>query len=248
MKLQILSDLHIELAPYEFQRTDADVVILAGDIHLGQSGFKWALENITDQKVIYVLGNHEFYDEATPQLIDKLRQLSKGTHIYVLENNAVTIQGVRFLGSTLWSDFQLLGDIDVAIATAQLNSTDFQQIRMSPQYRKIKPSDTVVWHNKTRRWIAQEIESRKDDKIVIVSHHAPSIRSIPEKDKSNSLSAAFASNMDDFIKWTDAELWIHGHIHESFDYMIGKTRVVCNPLGNIDELNDRFNPELTIII
>jgi len=248
MKLQILSDLHIELAPYEFQRTDADVVILAGDIHLGQSGFKWALENITDQKVIYVLGNHEFYREATPQLIGKLKQLSKGTHIYVLENNAVTIQGVRFLGSTLWSDFQLLGDIDVAIATAQLNSTDFQQIRMSPQYRKIKPSDTVVWHNKTRRWIAQEIESRKDDKIVIVSHHAPSIRSIPEKDKSNSLSAAFASNMDDFIKWTDAELWIHGHIHESFDYMIGKTRVVCNPLGNVDELNDRFNPKLTIKI
>jgi Icc-related predicted phosphoesterase len=248
MKLQILSDLHIELAPCEFQRTDADVVILAGDIHLGQSGFKWALENITDQKVIYVLGNHEFYYEATPQLIRKLKQLSEGTHVYVLENNAVTIQGVRFLGCTLWSDFQLLGDMDVAIASAQLNSTDFQQIRMSPQYRKIKPSDTVVWHNKTRRWIAQEIESRKDGKIVIVSHHAPSIRSIPEKDRSNPLSAAFASNMDDFIKWTDAELWIHGHIHESFDYAIGKTRVVCNPLGNINELNDRFNPELTIVI
>ena len=248
MKLQILSDLHIELAPYEFQRTDADVVILAGDIHLGQSGFKWALENITDQKVIYVLGNHEFYHEATPQLIRKLKQLSEGTHVYVLENNAVTIQGVRFLGCTLWSDFQLLGDIDVAIATAQLNWTDFQQIRMSPQYRKIRPSDTVVWHNKTRRWIAQEIESRKDDKIVIVSHHAPSMRSIPEKDRSNPLSAASASNMDDFIKWTDAELWIHGHIHESFDYVIGKTRVVCNPLGNVDELNDRFNPEFTIII
>jgi len=248
MKLQILSDLHIELAPYEFQRTDADVVILAGDIHLGQSGFKWALENIPDQKVIYVLGNHEFYHEATLQLIRKLKQLSEGTHICVLENNAVTIQGVRFLGCTLWSDFQLLGDIDVAIATAQLNSTDFQQIRMSPRYRRIRPSDTVVWHNKTRRWIAQEIESRKGDKIVIVSHHAPSIRSIPEKDRRNPLSAALASNMDDFIKWTDAELWIHGHIHQSFDYMIGKTRVVCNPLGNIDELNDRFNPELTIII
>jgi predicted phosphodiesterase len=248
MKLQILSDLHIECAPYKFQQTDADIVILAGDIHLGQSGFKWALENITDQKVIYVLGNHEFYREATPQLIRKLKQLSKGTNIYVLENNAVSIKGVRFLGCTLWTDFQLLGDIDVAIATAQLNVTDFQQIRMSPQYRKIKPSNTVVWHKKTRRWIEQKIASRKDDKIVIVSHHAPSIRSIPEKDKHAPLSAAFASNMDDFIKWTDAELWIHGHIHKSFDYVIGKTRVVCNPFGNIDEHNGRFNPKLTLEI
>ena len=248
MKLQILSDLHIEFAPYEFKRTDADIVILAGDIHLGQSGFKWALENITDQKVIYVLGNHEFYREATPQLIRKLKQLSKGTNIYVLENEAVSIKGVRFLGCTLWTDFQLLGNIDVAIATAQLNVTDFQQIRMSPQYRKIKPSNTVAWHKTTRRWIEQEIESCKDDKIVIVSHHAPSIRSIPEKNRSAPLSAAFASNMNDFIKWTHAELWIHGHIHKSFDYVIGKTRVVCNPFGSIDETNDQFNPKFTLEI
>ena len=248
MKLQILSDLHIECAPYEFQKTDADIVILAGDIHLGQSGFKWALENITDQKVIYVLGNHEFYREATPKLIRNLKQLSKETNICVLENEAVSIKGVRFLGCTLWTDFQLLGDIDAAIATAQLNSTDFQQIRMSPHYRTIKPSDTVIWHKTTKRWIEQEIESFKDDKIVIVSHHAPSIRSIPEESKNDPLSAAFASNLDDFLKWTNAELWIHGHIHKSFDYVIGKTRIVCNPFGNIDEHNDLFNPMLTIEI
>ena len=248
MKLQILSDLHIEFAPYKFQRTDADILILAGDIHLGQGGFKWVLENITDQKVIYVLGNHEFYSEATPRLINKLQQQAKGTNIYVLENEAVSIKGVRFLGCTLWTDFQLLGDIDVAIATAQLNMSDFQRIRMSPQYRKIKPSHTVVWHKKTRKWIEQEIESCKDDKIVIVSHHAPSIRSIPEKYKSDPLGAAFASNMDDFIKWTGAQLWIHGHIHKSFDYVIGKTRVVCNPFGYMDEQNDQFNPKLTLEI
>lgn len=248
MKLQILSDLHIEFAPYKFQRTDADVVILAGDIHLGQSGFKWALENIPDQKVIYVLGNHEFYREATPQLIYKLKQQSKGTNICVLEDEAISIHGIRFLGCTLWTDFQLLGDIDVAIATAQLNMTDFQRIRMSPKYSKIRPSHTVVWHKKSRRWIEQEIEYCKEDKIVIVSHHAPSIQSIPKKYQSDHLSASFASNLEDFIKWTDAELWIHGHIHKSYDYTIGKTRVVCNPFGYIDEPNDRFNPTLTIKI
>jgi Icc-related predicted phosphoesterase len=248
MKLQILSDLHIEFAPHDFHRTDADIVILAGDIHLGQGGFKWALENITDKKVIYVLGNHEFYREATPQLISKLKQLSKGTHIYVLENEAVSINGVRFLGCTLWTDFQLYGDIDVAIAAAQLKMNDFQRIRVSPQYHKIKPSHTVVWHKNSRRWIEQEIESCRDEKVIIVSHHAPSIRSIPEKYRSDPLVAAFASNMDDFIEWTDAKLWVHGHIHESFDYVIGKTRVVCNPFGYVDEPNDGFNPTLTLEI
>lgn len=248
MKLQILSDLHIEFAPYEYQRTDADIVMLAGDIHLGQAGFKWALENITEKKVIYVLGNHEFYREATPQLINKLKRLAKGTHIHVLENEAVSINGVRFLGCTLWTDFKLHGDMDVAIAVAQMTMTDYRRIRVSPQYRKIRPSHTVVWHKKSRRWIEREIESGKNEKVVIVSHHAPSIRSIKEKDKMDPVRAAYASNMDDFVERTGAQLWIHGHIHGSFDYMIGKTRVVCNPFGYIDKPNRQFNPELIVEI
>ena len=86
MKLQILSDLHIEFAPYEIVETDADVVILAGDIHLGDRGFKWAKENIRNKEVIYVLGNHEFYREATPRLFEKLKEKIKDTNIHVPEN------------------------------------------------------------------------------------------------------------------------------------------------------------------
>ena len=108
MKLQILSDLHLEFAPCQIVNTDADVVILAGDIHLGDRGYKWAEQNIKNKEVIYVLGNHEFYKEATPRLFEKLKKETKGTNIHVLENESISIGGVKFLGCTLWTDFELL--------------------------------------------------------------------------------------------------------------------------------------------
>ena len=248
MKLQILSDLHIEFAPYEMVETEADVVILAGDIHLGDRGFKWAKENIKNKEVIYVLGNHEFYREATPRLFEKLKEKTKGTNIHVLENQSVSIDGFRFLGCTLWTDFELLNKLDVSIATADMQMTDYRKIRMSPQYRKIRPSFTVVWHKQSKNWIKEEIDKYNDDPIIVVTHHAPSIHSIPDKDREDPLSAAFASNIIDFITTSNIKLWVHGHIHTAFDYYIGETRVLCNPLGYPDEPRRGFKPELIVEI
>jgi predicted phosphodiesterase len=248
MKLQILSDLHIEFAPFEIVETDADVVILAGDIHLGDRGFKWAKENIKNKEVIYVLGNHEFYREATPRLFEKWKEKTKGTNIHVLENKSISIDGIRFLGCTLWTDFELLNNLDVSIASADMQMTDYRKIRLSPQYRKIRPSFTVVWHKQSKGWLKEEIDKYKDESIVVVTHHAPSIQSIPEEDRKDPLSAAFASNMIEFVNSTNIKLWVHGHIHTAFDYNIGGTRVVCNPLGYPDEPRRGFKPALTIDI
>ncbi len=248
MKLQILSDLHIEFAPYEMVETEADVVILAGDIHLGDRGFNWAKENIKNKEVIYVLGNHEFYREATPRLFEKLKEKIKGTNIHVLENQSVSIDGIRFLGCTLWTDFDLLKNLDVSIASADMQMTDYRKIRISPQYRKIRPSFTVVWHKQSKDWLKEEIEKYNDETIVVVTHHAPSIQSIPEEDREDPLSAAFASNMIDFVTSSNIKLWVHGHVHTAFDYNIGETRVVCNPLGYPDEPRRGFKPGLTIDI
>jgi Icc-related predicted phosphoesterase len=246
MKLQILSDLHIEFAPYKFQQTDADIVILAGDIHLGDKGFKWASENIKDKEVIYVLGNHEFYREATPKLINKLRDKSKGTNIHVLENDSISIDGVRFFGCTLWTDFRLLNTMDISLAMAGQWMNDYKKIRVSPTYKKCRPSYTVVWHNRSKNWLFKKIQKYKESKIVVVTHHAPSIRSIPEKDRNDPLRAAYASNMDGVITSSKVILWIHGHIHTAFDYHIGETRIICNPLGYPDKPKKGFNPELTV--
>jgi Icc-related predicted phosphoesterase len=246
MKLQILSDLHIEFAPYEIVDTDADVVILAGDIHLGDKGFKWVYDNIKGKEVIYVLGNHEFYKAATPRLIEKLRIKSKGTNIHVLENDSVSINGVRFLGCTLWTDFQLMGKMDISLALAKLHMNDYEKIRLSPLYKKIQPSFTVVWHKQSKSWLKKEIEKCEETNIVVVTHHAPSIYSIPEKDRNDPLRATYASNMDKFVSSSKVTLWIHGHIHTAFDYYIGNTRIICNPLGYPDKLKKGFNPALTV--
>lgn len=250
MKLHILSDLHIEFGQLELSETDADVVILAGDIHVGEKGFDWARENFKNQEVIYVLGNHEYYRGAIPKLTEKLRARSDGTNIHILENEALAIQDFRFLGCTLWSDFRLLNNLDIAVIVAQETMNDYRLIRVSPVYRKIKPSDTAIWHRKSRTWLKHELIKGKKEKkkTVVITHHAPSILSVPEQYKNDPLSASFASEMENFIEETEADLWVHGHIHTSSDYQIGSTRVLCNPRGYADEPNSHFDANLVIEI
>ena len=97
MKLHILSDVHVEFGPYDAPETDADVVVLAGDINVGRNGFDWAREQFPNKPVLYVLGNHEYYGEALPKFTDKLRELAEGTNVHILEQDSLTLDGVTFL-------------------------------------------------------------------------------------------------------------------------------------------------------
>jgi predicted phosphohydrolase len=113
MKLQILSDLHTEFAEFSPPETGADVVILAGDIGVGLGGIEWAASQFPNQPVIYVPGNHEYYGHDIT-LIDELVKQSP-ENIHVLNNDAMVLNGVRFLGSTLWTDFRLDGESEHAL-------------------------------------------------------------------------------------------------------------------------------------
>jgi len=250
MKLHILSDLHIEFGGLESPETNADVVILAGDIHVGKKGFDWVKDNFRNQKVIYVLGNHEYYRGAIPKLTEKLKERSVGTNVHILENEALTIEDVRFLGCTLWSDFRLLNNLNTAVIVAHEMMNDYRLVRLSPIYRKIQPSDTAIWHGRSRSWLEKELKKGKKEekKTVVITHHAPSILSVPEQYKNDHLSAAFASEMEKFIEKTEPDLWIHGHLHTSSDYLIGSTRVICNPRGYTDEPNNNFDVDLVVKI
>lgn len=137
MKLHILSDLHNEFDLFSPPRTEADVVILVEDIHVGRKGIDWAKINFPDKPVIYVLGNHEYYSRAFPKHIADLKQLAKDTNIHVLENDSIVIAGVTFLRCILWMDFELFGDPRIAGYQATQAMTDYQKIRVSPQYRKL---------------------------------------------------------------------------------------------------------------
>jgi len=246
MKLHILADLHLEFGDFRLPDTDADVLVLAGDIHTKERSIPWLLEQAAGKPVIYVLGNHEYYGKAYPKLLNTMRKETTGTNIHILENGSIEIDGVTFLGCTLWTDFKLMGNPMLAAYEAKQIVTDFRRIRVSPRYSKLTPGDVVSIHRNSLNWLKSSVE-RSDHKAVIVTHHAPSLRSVPDCFKADIVTAAFASDLDGFVEESGAKLWIHGHMHASSDYLIGKTRVICNPRGYApDDFNPEFNPELVV--
>jgi Icc-related predicted phosphoesterase len=249
LKLHVLCDLHIEFGGFEVPVVGADVIIFAGDVHIQDKGLRWIFDQNFRVPIIYVLGNHEFYNDNFPGLIDKLRREAKGTNVHVLENDSIEIGGIRFFGCTLWSDMELFGDPGVASVFAADAMNDYRLIRHSKSSRGLKPSDTISRHFGSIKKLKEFLEAGDPARSIVVTHHAPSIQSITDQYRKDHLSAAFASNMEELILEHQPHLWIHGHTHESYDYCIGKTRVICNPRGyaRID-INKGFKPEYTVEI
>ncbi|MFD2301957.1 metallophosphoesterase [Roseibacillus ishigakijimensis] len=245
MRIQVLSDLHIEFGAFDFPRVDADLVVLAGDVHVKLNGVRWIKENIPDTPVVYLAGNHEYYGEKIPRLRDKIREEAEGTNIHFLENEFVEFGGYRIFGATLWTDMELLGDHHVGCLEA-VRMNDYKRIRKTPSYQKLRPVDTRLLHAESVRSIRQFLEAGDSRRSVIVTHHAPSIRSLPHRRRTEPISCAYASNLDSFIENLSPLLWIHGHIHHSQDYEIGDTRILSNPRAYLDDPNPSFDPELVV--
>jgi Icc-related predicted phosphoesterase len=249
LKIHILCDLHVEFGDFVPPVVPADVVVLAGDVHVKDRGLRWILDQNFESPVLYVLGNHEFYRGKFPGLIDKLKQDAKGTNVHVLENESVEIGGYRFFGCTLWSNMDLLGHNHASSIAAADTMNDYRLIRLSKTYRRLSPSDTKAWHFRSVRKLREFLVRGDSARTIVVTHHAPSIKSIVDRYRADPVSAAFASNMDDFILEYQPRLWIHGHTHESFDYRIGKTGIICNPRGYAPrDINKEFRPDYTVEI
>lgn len=246
MRLHILSDLHLEFAPFEAPATDAEVVVLAGDVHPGKRGFEWIRETFPERPVIYVLGNHEFYGEEIPRLIDDLKQQAAGTNVHVLENDRVELGGAVFLGATLWTDFRLDGDRALSEDLAAFGMSDFRCIRTPPSSRRFRPVDARRLHGQSRRWLEQELAKADHKPCVVVTHHAPSRRSVGPVFAHDPLNPAFASDLEALVASSGAALWVHGHIHYASDYGVGRTRVLNNPRGYPGEGVAGFNPALVV--
>ncbi len=246
MRLHILSDLHQEFAPFKPSAVEADVLILAGDIDRGMRGLLWAQSAFAGLPVIYVPGNHEYYGNALPKLTDKLRHRAAGSNVHVLDTDCFGLGEIVFLGCTLWTDFNLSGEARFAGFEAKERMNDYRRIRVSPGYRKLRSADTALRHHYARDWLEQELKKHLDKKVVVVTHHAPSALSLPPDFRNDTLAAAYASHLDDFVRDSPVRLWIHGHIHRSSDYMIGSTRILANPRAYPDSPNDEFQPQLVV--
>lgn len=248
MKILVLSDLHIEFDKFQIDSSSVDVVVLAGDIHVKENGLQWAIDNIKDIPVIYILGNHEFYGKAYPKLIDSLKERASKSNIHILEKDLLTIDSINFLGCTLWTDFELFGDPRIAGFECQQVMTDFKKIRLSPKFSKLRSIDVAVIHRQSIAWLKNELERLDTHTNIVISHHAPSKLSVPREYKEDIISSAYASNLDNIIQKYQPKYWIHGHLHNSSDYLIGETRVVCNPRGYPQERNVAFDSNYIIEI
>ena len=251
MKLNVLSDLHLSVGGLRHPRNDADVVVLAGDIARPRESAAWALE--FDKPVLYVLGNHEFYGGSIEGTPDALKRLCAGTHVHVLDDDEIVIDGVRFLGSTLWTDFMLFGDgdaRDAAMADARHLMRDFSRIRLGDATSELfTPEDSAALFQRHAEWLSQRLDTEHLGPTVVITHHAPSRQSVHPRFADSLLSACFVSDAEHFLGAERAQLWIHGHTHDSFDYSVHGTRVVCNPRGYVQagvNENSRFDPDFTI--
>ena len=252
MKLHVLSDLHLSGEEFDAPAAEADVIVLAGDIARPAKACVWAQQ--LRKPVIYVAGNHEFYGGSIDGTV-KAGTMRAGTNVHVLEADELIIDGVRFLGTTLWTDFLIFGEgaqRGQAMEEARTLIRDFSRIRAdSSSDRAFSPDDAAVLFGRAVAWLQAKLTEPFDGPTVVVTHHAPSARSIHPRFLGSLLNACFVSDAEYLLNGDRVDLWIHGHTHDTFDYVVHGTRVVCNPRGyakhGIDE-NAAFDSSLVVVV
>ena len=251
MKLHILSDLHLGFGGMDHPAADADVVVLAGDIARPREAVAWAAG--FGKPVLYVPGNHEFYGSSLPATVAELKRLCEGTDVQVLDGDEQVLGGVRFLGTTLWTDFELFDEPErkaQAIDEAQRLIRDFSRIRLDDVSGEVfSPAHSARLFAQQSGWLRERLAQPHDGPTVVITHHAPSPRSVHARFAGSVLNACFVSDAEPLLDGRRVQLWIHGHTHDSFDYEVNGTRVLCNPRGyakdGVNE-NARFDPGLVV--
>ena len=241
MRLHILSDLHLEHASFEMPSMGSDVLLLAGDIHApGRRAVAWAASDTVSRKrpVVFVAGNHEFYDARYQVERSQMKLAAQGMGIHYLDRATVVIDGVRFIGCTLWTDFKLpiqtrsgpVSDAVAGMAACALYLVDYRAIHWDAEdgTRLLRAEDTLAMHILERDWLRREVSKPYDGKTVVVTHHAPHVSSLAAQYQEDWASTGFVTALPDEF-FSVPTLWVHGHTHTRFDYRVGGCRVVCNP-------------------
>jgi predicted phosphodiesterase len=207
--------------------------------------------------VIYIAGNHEHYHGDFAKSIGSIRDnLGYLVNLHVLDKESVLINNVLFIGGTLWTDMNKEDGITLMHMKDMMN--DFRCVQNSNRVTIFKdddgkfhkresrfsPEDAVVDHKAMLEYIRLMIEGKFDQKFVVIGHHAPSkLSTKPRYEKEVIMNGGYSTALDEFIMdHPQIKLWTHGHTHEDFDYMVGSTRIVCNPRGYdaYEERADRF--------
>lgn len=261
MKIALCSDLHLEFSDIELKNTEnADVLILSGDICVAHSlhdhpidkpipedamkpgrnqsaayKYRGFFKRVNEEfpRTIYVSGNHEFYHGRFPDAYDWLREEIKNySNIHFLDKEQIEIDGVTFVGGTLWTDMNKNDPTTLQLIEGMMN--DFRIIRNSQRnYARFSPLDAVVHHRETLEYIKSVVDSDTSKKYVVVGHHAPTALSIHETYKNEYyMNGGYYSDLSEFIlDRPQIKLWTCGHMHDPHTYYMGDTFVACNPRG-----------------
>lgn len=263
MKIQLASDLHLEFLQKRFPgeriiapHPDADVLVLAGDIASGTQAM--ALFTDWPVPVVYVAGNHEFYRYTIEEERLKM-QAALPANMHFLENSSAEFHGVRFLGTTLWTDYKLREDVgqEQQMVVLQFSLNDHELIRTGQ--RRFSPLHALELHQDARKWLEGELAKPWPGKTVVVTHHGPHPLSVHPRFADSEINAGFVSDLSDILLSPySPTVWMHGHVHDGFDYTVGSCRVVANPAGYIHNFrhaentaeftfeNEEFRPDMLV--
>lgn len=266
MKLRVMSDLHLEfhdgkwMQEFDIPPMDDDkdtVLVIPGDIHNYKQLSK-VYERFAPQfkAIVGCFGNHEYWKGSIVNAVSKVQnQITHLDNVHLLDQTVCEIDGVVFVGATLWADFNNCDHL--AMYFAGLEIRDYKKIRdgspTAPHLRRLRPVVTANLHNQHRQFIFQEVAIAKalDKTVVVVTHHLPTEMCLHDKFKQRFTgqvwrNGAYASELFEDIADHKPDLWIHGHTHESVDIMVADTRIVCNPRGYVNESAEDLNEDFDI--
>jgi len=260
MKIALVSDVHLEFGDLDFDNTDnADVLILGGDICVaadiaqrdpyGVMGEQYRSNRFHEfferccarfPHVIFIVGNHEHYNGDFQKTIPHFRDvLGYLKNLHILEKETFMLDDITFIGGTLWTDMNRRDMRTLHEISRMMN--DFRCVVNSADDERSWPSqftttDAANDHDIMLEFIRTTVEADVTKRYVVVGHHAPSRTSThPRYSRELIMNGGYSSELDDFIlDHPQIRLWTHGHTHEDFDYLIGSTRILCNPRGYIN--------------
>ena len=251
MKIRLWSDLHLEFREYRYDHifdpiweepgaNKDQVLLLAGDIGCGILARHFVTEMCNHFKyVVMIPGNHEFYYHDFEQVIadwrafggqavDNIMVEPGPENFHFLYNDTVVLDGVRFIGGTMWTDFDSANPL--AMGAAHRVMADYQEIRSRGE--RITPHFIICEHDKFMTFLLEEFDKPFDGKTVVMTHHSPGNEVRRRGRKIDNLGAAYFADLEQMVGWHNKScLHVHGHTHQSFDYNINETRVICNPYG-----------------
>jgi predicted phosphodiesterase len=252
MKMQIFSDLHIGFAPIKPIRIAADVgaAVIAGDACEGALQAFEHLRRIVPMHIpiVMVMGNHEYYRRFIPDELAIARQMAPSFNIHLLENDTVILNGVRFIGATMWTDYLAFGAANqAAVMEACCNAMNDHRLIgwQKKPWLRFRPQEATLLNRQSREYLADTLAASFDGPSVMVVHHAVHWNSIAPRYLSDPVTGAFLCDCGPLLTELRPDLVVHGHVHNSSDYRVGRTRVICNPHGYGDE-NPSFDGALVV--